>query len=273
MKKVLFILTLLVMLTSCVEEQKRVVQVVDGGRAPAKLAILIPNNLSNDLLGGYVERNLIYQELSNRGKGYDVLDITVTDEILINEGITDGGQLGIFHPLELCQLLQVDGLLYVDVYDMGLKTMPFYHSRYLDVQVRLFNFDKFVWQKPVKVANRVVDIEGGLDTIQDFSKGEYGDALKRAAESVAVQTLVKLGTATLFEHELKPEMLMTVTQIVDAIPVGSLNSGNYISEVNARLKELNEKVEAGEELVTEEERNKTREEQQIELKEEGILLY
>lgn len=248
MKKLLLILIVLFAFTSCAEK-KRIIQKTQYGKPPAKLAILPSENLSNDVLGGFVLRNLTYQKLQINNKNYEIQDIAATDSLLISEGITDAGLLKLFTPNELCQILSVDGLLYVDIYTMGMKITPFYHSRYIDSQFRLYNFSNLVWQKPINIANRVVDINGALNALNNIANGRIGDAIGDAAGQMIVQGIVKIGTATLFDHELKPEMIMVTDDLLLNIPYGSNNNIEYVDTVYKKLEKLTELKEKKEPLV------------------------
>lgn len=247
MKKIIVILILLLFVTACAEK-KRLIQKTQVGKPPAKLAILPSTNLSNDVLGGFVLRNLTYSKLQGNPKGYEIQDLVTTDSILISEGISDGGLLHLFSPLELCQILGVDGLLYIDIYKMGMKITPFYHSRYIDSQYRMFNFSKIVWQRPISIANRVIDINGAVNALSNIANGDYGEALGSAAGQIIAQTVVKIGTATLFEHELKPEMLMAVEELIVNMPYGSYSNIEYLDTVNTNLEKLDKQKEAKETL-------------------------
>lgn len=268
MKKNLLVVFLILLFVAGCAPKQRVVQKVQGGKPPVKIAILPSINLSNDILGGIVIRNLIYQRFMENNKNYEVQDVAITDALLIGEGISEGGLLNLMSNLELCQLLEVDGLVYIDVYDMGMKILPFYHSRYVDFQVRLYNFDRLVWQKPVNIANRVVDVEGALGAINDISAGNYEDGLVDAGTSVAVQTAVKIGVATLSDHELKPEFLMGVDEFYLDLPVGRSGNMEALVEVNEKLDILNKQKEAGEDLSLGEELEV--EEELIDIGETGV---
>lgn len=239
MKKVIFFIIILLTLTSCAEK-KRIIQKTQMGKPPGKIAILPSENISNDILGGFVLRNITYQKLQQNSKNFEIQDIATTDSLLISEGISDGGLLKLFSPNELCQILAVDGLLYIDIYSMGMKITPFYHSRYIDSQYRLYNFSDLVWQKPINIANRVVDFEGAINAISNIAKGNIGEAFGDAAGQMIVQGLVKLGTATLFDHELKPEMIMVADTLLINLPYGQKNSIEYIESVNKKLEFLND---------------------------------
>ncbi len=264
------ILTLLLLLLVACTPKNRIVQKVQGGKPPAKLAILPSTNLTNDVLGAMLIRNLVYEKLQKNNKGYEIQDLALTDSILLSEGINEGGLLNIMTHLQLCQLLGVDGLLYVDVYDMGMKILPFYHSRYVDFQVRLYTFSRLVWQKPVNIANRIIDVKGALGAIDSINEGSYDEVLIDAGSSVAVQTAVKIGTATVAEHELKPEFIMGVDDFFRDIPFGSGGDMDYLIKVNENLDTLTEQKEAGEELDLGEEL--ILEEEEISVGEKGINL-
>ncbi|TDT71416.1 putative lipoprotein DUF799 [Hypnocyclicus thermotrophus] len=267
--KTFYILLIIINFISC-EPKKTFIMQVDGGPPPARLAILPANNFSNDVLGGYVQRNLLYKSLKQNPKGYLIQNIKTTNERLINAGITDGALLSAFHPLELCEILDVDGLLYIDIYDMGIKSLPFYNSRYIYLNVRLYNFEKFIWQKVININNRHIDIEGALDSIDNISQGKVKEAFKKAGDSVTTQVIVKLGIATLFEHELKPEMKMVVNKIISVIPRGRSSNNKYWKKVDSKLKELHLKAKNNEELVPKEEKNKIRKQYEIMIQEQGI---
>lgn len=248
MKKSLVFVMMLMVFVACGPKQ-RVMQKVQGGDLPAKVAILPCINVTNDILGGFVIRNLVHKELTEKYKNYEVQDIVYTDEMLATKGITDGALLGALNNLEICQLLGVDGLIYVDVYDMGMKILPFYHSRYVDFQVRMFNFNRLVWQKPVNIANRVMDLDGAMDAINQVSSGDYKSALENAGTSVGVQALVKVGVATLMEHELKPEFLMGIEEVYRALPYGNSENMKYRKKAEEKLAILNAQKEK-EEVLT-----------------------
>lgn len=238
MKKSIIFIIILVLFVSCGTKQ-RVMQKVQGGDLPAKVAILPSINLTNDILGGFVIRNLIHKELNEKNKNYEIQDIQYTDELLATKGITDGALLSAMSNLELCQLLEVDGLVYIDVYDMGMKILPFYHSRYVDFQVRLFNFNRLVWQKPVNIANRVMDFDGAMDAIDQVSSGKYGDALENVGTSIGVQAAVKIGVATIMEHELKPEFMMGIEEFYRELPYGNSQNEEYKVKAQNKLDVLN----------------------------------
>lgn len=248
MKKLLLILMVLLVFTSCAEK-KRIIQKTQYGKPPAKLAILPSENLSNDVLGGFVLRNLTYKKLQLNNKNFEIQDISTTDSLLISEGITDAGLLKLFSTNELCQILSVDGLLYIDIYTMGMKITPFYHSRYIDSQYRMYNFSNLVWQKSINIANRVVDINGAINALNNIANGRIGEALGDAAGQMLVQGIVKIGTATLFEHELKPEMVLVTDDLLLNLPYGSNNNVEYLETVNKKLDKLTELKEKKEPLI------------------------
>ena len=270
MKKIIILLIIIMGITGCAEK-KRLIQKTQEYTAPAKLAILPSVNLSNDVLGGIVIRNLTYTTLKEENKNYDVQDIDITDSLLNDEGISEGGLLNLFTPLELCQILGVDGLLYVDVYDMGMKVIPFYHSRYIDVQYRMYNFSKIMWQKPIKIANRVMDIKGAINAISNIADKNYKDVAKDVVGNVALQEAVKIGTATLFEHELKPEMILVTNELKNDIPFGNSKNVNYCQNINEKLEILNEQKKSNSKLSLGDEEEV--QEEEIKIVSNGVNVY
>lgn len=245
MKKLFILLTTIIIFNACSSTRVRLVP--QGGKPPAKLAVVIPNNETNDLLGGYVLRNLFHKELVRiGGKGYIIQPRKKTDKLLNEAGLTDGGQIDhVFTPLEVCQILGVDGLVYIDIEEIGIKILPFYHSRYIVANYRLYNFNRLVWQKPVNITNRVVEIKKAINTISDISNGDYDKAAQKVGTSVGVQIAAKVIIATAFDHELKPELILNMQQAVSSIPYGSKFDKLYLKLVKKRLEKLDQMVKDG----------------------------
>lgn len=270
MKKTFLLLLILVLVTGCAEK-KRLIQKTQIGTPPVRLAILPSTNQTNDILGGIVLRNVTYKRFQEQNRNYDIQDITQTDDFLISQGITDGNLLKLFTPTELCQILHVDGLLFIDIYEMGMKTLPFYHSRYIDTQYRMYNFSKLVWQKPIKIANRYVDVAGGIKAIDNLANGKYESLIENSLTSVGVQQIIKLGTATFFEHELKPEMTMVVDDLIESIPYGNKSSVEEIKRVEEILKVLDSKKKKGEKISLGDE--EVVEEYEIKVNSQGVNFF
>ncbi len=233
------------MLFGCIRQEK--VLKVSPGVAPVTLAVLPVNNLSNDVHGAQVFRDLLYKRLAQSQKGYRIMNIEETDRILNEAGITDGGQLSVIMPIELCELLNVDGLLYTDLKNLELLTLPFYHTRKVEAQFRLYSFNQLIWLKSINTNNRYIEIENMLKAIDDPEEG-----FKRAGESMLVHQGIKFSTIALFGHELRPEMEMTLDNLLVNIPHGSSENSNYLDKVSNRLEDLHRNIEEGKSIVSEE---------------------
>jgi hypothetical protein len=244
-KGVLSILLLLVFLSGC--SSRRMVLRSETKIPPAKLAILPINNLTNDVAGAQALREIIYNALKNNPKGYEIQNIEMTDEFLVEEGITDGGQLKLVHPIETSEILGTDGLLYIDLEELSLLTLPFYHVRKICLTYRLYNMGRIYKEIPLIVANRFLDINGILKTLDDPSEG-----LTAAAEGIAIHQGVRLLTASLGKHELQPEMGLISMKLLNTIPIGMAGNKEYKEQMEKDILYLKKKFETGEDIVPEE---------------------
>jgi hypothetical protein len=233
-----------ILLFGCVREER--VLRVSPGTSPAKLALLPVNNLTNDVQGAQMFRDLLYKRLKEHSKGYELMEVEAIDKILNGSGITDGGQLSVARPIELCELLGVDGLLYTDIENLDLLTLPFYHIRRVKAQFRLYSFEKLIWLKSINTSNRYIEVENILKTIDDPEAG-----LKMAGESMLVHQGIKFSTIALFGHELRPEMEMTLDKFLLQLPWGSSQNSPYLEKASARLEKLHKAVAEKIPIVTE----------------------
>ena len=215
------------------------------GNPPITLAILPVNNFTNDVQGAQIFRDALYEKITENPKGYLILSLEETDKILNEAGITDGGQLSVAMPIELCELLKVDGLLYTDIKNLDLLTMPFYHLRRVDAQFKLYSFEKLIWLKSINTSNRYIEVENILKAIDDPEEG-----FKRAGESVLVHQGIKFSTIALLGHELKPEMEMTIDKFLAYIPKGNSEDSPYSKTVLDRLEKLHSSIEQGKSIVS-----------------------
>ena len=234
--------------------------------APAKIAVLPVDNLTNDVAEAQIIRQVIQATLVENYKGYQVQSLEETDELLRNAGLTDGGQLNVFHPIELNEILGVDGLLYLDLTELELLTLPFYHVRRADLTYRLYNMGRLYKEKPVVIANRFIDIYGVLKTIEDPSAGA-----ERALTGMAIGQGVRFVTAGIADHELKPEMIMVATEILNGLPNGQTDNIGYVEKVEEELTGLRTRIEAGDTIAPEGYEEKERVE--AEIQEGGITIF
>lgn len=263
-KRLVFYVILSLILISCSSTRK--VLKSETNKSPARLAILPIDNYTNDVNGSRILREVIYETLLENNKGYVIQDVEKTDALLRDVGITDGGQLKIISPIEISEVLGVDGLLYLKLDQMELLTLPFYHVRRIDCTYGLYNFGELVEQKPILVTNRFVDIYGIFQTIDDPNKGG-----ERALKGMAIGQGVRFVTAGIAEHELKPEMYMVSSEILSKIPKGSSEDINHLKDVDAVIENLKKRVRDGEKLSPEKIKELEYEDEKI--TEKGITLF
>ncbi len=244
-RKVFAAILLLILLTGC--SSRRMVLRSDTKTPPAKLAILPINNLTNDVAGAQILREVIYNAFKENPRGYEIQKIDMTDELLLKEGITDGGQLAIMHPIELSEILGTDGLLYIDLEELSLMTLPFYHVRKIDMTYRIYNMGKLYNEEPLIVANRFLDINGILKTLDDPS-----DGLAHAGAGIAIHQSLRFVTAGFGQHELRPEMGMISIKLLNSIPFGMSGDKEYEIKIEKEILHLKEMFKNGEDFVPEE---------------------
>jgi len=223
--------------------------------SPAKLAILPINNNTNDVAGGFIFRKVVYNNFEQNNHGYNVQNLKKTDELLNKAGITDGGQLRFLRPIELSEILGVDGLLYTDLDELHFMTFPYYHNRSVKATFLLYNFEKLVWVKPIRVAIKYFGISSALDTISGAISGnsdQLNNGISKAGIDIAVHQGVKYATIAGFNHELAPEMALVSQKLFSVIPRGSKENLAYIKQSEDELKYLREKISNKESIVTDE---------------------
>ena len=233
---------------------------------PAKLAVLPMDNYTNDVAGAQILRQVVQAALVENSKGYEIQSIEETDELLRNSGVTDGGQLNVFHPLELSEILGVDGLLYLKLTELELLTLPFYHVRRVDMTYSIYNMGRLVKEKPVVIANRFIDLYGIIQSFDDPSKGA-----ERAFAGMAIGQGIRFATAGIADHELKPEMYMAANELISGLPRGQFDDLGYVNLIEEQLTELRTRVEAGENIAPEENGEKERVEEEV--TEGGITIF
>ena len=266
MKKKIILLEIIfftLMMFGCVR-QERILK-TSPGNPPVILAVLPINNFSNDVQGAQFFRSTLYEKLTANPKGYRIMNLELTDKILNEAGITDGGQLSVAMPIELCELLNVDGLLYTDMKSLDLLTLPFYHLRRVEAQFKLYSFEKLIWLKSINTSNQYVEVENILKAIDDPEEG-----FKRAGESVLVHQGIKFSTIALLGHELKPEMDLTLDKFLAYIPKGNSENSPYSEIVLDKLEELHNRILQGKSIINDD--MFIQETELVNLQEDGITI-
>ena len=233
---------------------------------PAKLAVLPMDNYTNDVAGAIILRQVVYATLAENYKGYEIQSLEETDEVLRDAGVTDGGQLNVFHPLEVSEILGVDGLLYLKLSELELLTLPFYYVRRVDMTYSVYTMGKLFKENPLVIANRFIDLYGILQTLD-----EPGDGFNRALTGMAIGQGVRFATAGIADHELKPEMYMVATELMSDLPRGMAEDRGYVNKIEEELAELRKRVDEGERIAPEESGEKERVEGEV--TEGGIIVF
>lgn len=248
----LFLLFILLIFIGCTSKRSFVLKTTSS-ISPAKLAILPINNNTNDVAGGFVFRKVVYNNFEKNNCGYDIQDIKKTDKLLNEAGITDGGQLKILKPIELSEILGVDGLLYINLEELEFMTYPYYHNRSVKGTFLLYNFEKLVWVKPIRVSRKYFGFISALDTINGAISGD-SDQLNRgmtqAGVDIAIHQGIKYATIAEFDHELAPEMVLVIEKLLGAIPKGNRNNLLYVKKSEDEIKYLQEKISNKESIIT-----------------------
>jgi len=250
----LFLLFILLIFIGCTPKKNFVLKPTSS-ISPAKLAILPINNNTNDVAGGFVFREIIYNSFKQNNCRYDIQNFKKTDKLLNEAGITDGGQLQFLKPIELSEILGVDGLLYIDLDELDFLTYPYYHTRSVKGTFSLYNFDKLVWIKPIRIAIKYFGIKSALDTISGAISGDddkLNNGMTQAGLDIAIHQGIKYATIVGFNHELSPEMVMVSEKLSSVIPKGNQNNLIYVKQIEKKIKYLKNKVSNNESIITDE---------------------
>lgn len=250
----LFLLFFLLIFIGCTSRKNYVLKATPS-IPPAKLAILPINNNTNDIAGGSIFRKLIFKDFQQKNSGYEIQDLEETDKLLNEAGITDGGQLQFFRPIELSEILGVDGLLYIDLDELKFLTYPYYHTRSVKGTFFLYNFEKLIWVKPIRVTTKYFGIKSMFNTVSGAISGDsdrLNDGLTQAGVDIAIHQGIKYATIAGFKHELIPEMTLVSKKLFDNIPRGSQANLSYVKKSEDEIKYLRDKISNKESIVTDE---------------------
>lgn len=250
----LFLLFILLIFIGCTSKKNFVLKATPS-ISPAKLAILPINNNTNDVAGGFIFREIVDNNFKQNNHGYDIQDLKKTDKLLNQAGITDGGQLRFLRPIELSEILGVDGLLYIDLDELDFMTYPYYHTRSVQGTFFLYNFEKLIWVKPIRIAIKYFGISSALDTISGVISGDsdkLNDGMTQAGIDIAIHQGIKYATIAGLDHELAPEMALVCQKLSNVIPRGSQSNLSYVKQSENEMKYLRDKISNQESIVTDE---------------------
>jgi hypothetical protein len=180
---------------------------------PEKIAILPTINQTTDVTGGIVFRNLFYLGLQEEYSAY-FIPIQIVDTLLNEEGITEGGQLAAIENQELFQILDADGLLFIELLACDYQTLGISETRRVKAHFILKTFpNESCWDFEYEVDEGKSAIDSFLGLLQDSKS-----VLKDTAEDFGKQIAHKGGRMWLLEHPLKPEMDKVIEEAIDDLP-------------------------------------------------------
>jgi hypothetical protein len=180
---------------------------------PEIIAILPTINQTTDVEGGIVFRNLLYEKVKDE-KYTRLITNRNVDSLLNLEGITDGGQLSTIKDEELFNILNVDGLMYVELLECTYQSLGIKETRHVKANLilKLYPGTK-IWEdeREIKVGKSIFQtiFAGIVDPIGTF---------KETAQDLGEEYAVKALKMWLLDHELRPEMEEIIDVSVKTLP-------------------------------------------------------
>lgn len=167
---------------------------------PLEIAVLPFKNQTTDL--GVSELSRLFFILGMEEKGYQVLPISLTDSLLMEMGITDGGQIASVQMKDLHNKLQVDGLLIGEVLEAEYSTLAIIQKQNVRVNIKMFHKSELIWEDEEEdgstgLGNIMNPLQGLAQQVVDksfkkmFSK-YHGHPLEGLTESVAYKLQDKM---------------------------------------------------------------------------------
>jgi len=187
---------------------------------PKKLAILPTINHSTDVKGAIVFRNLLYLQLE-KSKKFDLINTETVDDLLNEEGITDGGQLSLIEAKDLFKILETDGLLFIEINEMIFRTYGIGSDKKVNVNFKIVTPDTTYWNKNLHIDTGV----SPFSTLLNVAAATYdsGDSFlkklgEKSARNLAKQLAEKAIDGWLLEHELLYEMNKIIVSFINDLP-------------------------------------------------------
>jgi hypothetical protein len=159
------------------------------------IAILLFDNISNDITAESMLRDMFYKGL--RAKGWNVLDNSYVDEKLRSIGITDGGQLNSVSIKKLKELLGVKYLCYGTINDFKLQNIGYVINKVVELNIKIVDTDD----------EKVVFDETGIG--RDFKVFLKSDEAKKA--------FIEYNALKLVENVIKRPLYNESKKAVDTI--------------------------------------------------------
>lgn len=169
--------------------------------APARIAILPMNNMTTDLKGPAMVRDLTQKLIGMCG--FSVPPNDQVDGVLQDQfGITDGGQLPSVEAQKLGPALGVDGLLYGDLEEFNYINVGFFQNRIVEARYWLVDAatGEKIWEDEQKVTDPAI-----VTNVEDAKK------------AFAVGLGVKWAESAL-NLELLPEAALMINDVFATFP-------------------------------------------------------
>jgi hypothetical protein len=179
---------------------------------PKKIAILPTVNHTNDVECGIVMRNLLFVKLHKK-KYAELLKNTAVDSLLTEEGITDGGQLSMITREELAEILNVDGLLYIDLLECACT--PFVPGEVGTVKANFKLYappSKLIWEDERE------EVQKFDDSSSDSNGNSLADMFGQFIAEATAKLIIQAASGWLFDHELKQEMEKLIKKSLKTLP-------------------------------------------------------
>ena len=209
MKKFVFILIILcpiLFLSTCMRQRAQF-------QMPQQIAILPTINQTTDVLGGMVFRYMLYEALVERYHS-KFLAIETVDTLLNEEGITAGGQLSAVENSELFQILDADGLLFIELTACEYKTLGISETRRVGARFVLIGMRAdTLW----RFEHEVDEGKSVFDTFFQIL-GDPKEGFKKTAGDLGEQLAIKGAKMWILDHPLKPEMEAVIEETIDSLP-------------------------------------------------------
>ncbi len=144
-----------------------------GTQVPDLIAILPPDNHSNDLSASEVIQRAVGIALTSRG--YYALANKAQDAALQKMGITDGGQLKAYRAAQLCKGLGVQGVLYSTIEEFNEVNIGFWVSKKIQLNMILVDSrgeNLWVGEALYQIRSLTLDPQAAAQTFLERKAGE-----------------------------------------------------------------------------------------------------
>ena len=142
---------------------------------PVKIAVLPFSNLSVDMQGPLVIRNVLETRLA--ASQYELANSQDIDEKLKSLGITDGGQINATTPQKLGLLLDTEALVYGELVEFKNMNIGVYSNRVVEAKLKLVDAKtgQTIWEAQKKYSNKKFGLD--KDAIRDNLVSGYANKM------------------------------------------------------------------------------------------------